>query len=142
MNKLPQLTGVDLLHSAKHNKSTAFTEEERDRLKLRGLLPAAVGTMEGQLRRVLANLRRKESDIEKYIFLSELQERNERLFYQLIIENIQEIMPLIYTPTVGQACKEFANIFRREKGFHYLCQHQTLRVVSVPVKFPHTHNTN
>ena len=114
----PSLTGVDLLHSAAQNKSTAFTEEERDQLKLRGLLPAAVGTMDTQIERVLSNLRRKESDIEKYIFLSALQDRNERLFYRLIVENFQEIMPLIYTPTVGQACKEFANIFRREKGFY------------------------
>ena len=118
MNKNPELTGVALLHNAAYNKSTAFTQEERDRLKLRGLLPAAIGTMATQLDRVLENMRRKESDIEKYIFLSALQERNERLFYQLIIENIREIMPLIYTPTVGQACKEFANIFRREKGFY------------------------
>ena len=118
MNKNTTLTGAALLHNASHNKSTAFTDEERGHLKLRGLLPATVGTMATQLDRVLTNMRRKQSDIEKYIFLSALQERNERLFYQLIIENIQEIMPLIYTPTVGQACKEFANIFRQEKGFY------------------------
>ena len=118
MNKNTTLTGAALLHNASHNKSTAFTDKERGHLKLRGLLPATVGTMATQLDRVLTNMRRKQSDIEKYIFLSALQERNERLFYQLIIENIQEIMPLIYTPTVGQACKEFANIFRQEKGFY------------------------
>ena len=112
------LQGVDLLHNAALNKSTAFTDEERDRLKLRGLLPPNVGTMEGQVKRVLANLRRKVSDIEKYIFLSALQDRNERLFYRVITENIREILPLIYTPTVGQACKEFGNIFRGEKGFY------------------------
>ena len=112
------LTGVDLLLSPAHNKSTAFTQEERDRLKLRGLLPAAIGSMEIQIERSLASLRRKHSDLEKYIYLSALQDRNERLFYRLILENIEEIMPLIYTPTVGQACKEFANIFRREKGFY------------------------
>jgi len=116
-NQLP-LTGSELLRTASANKSTAFTEEERDKLKLRGLLPAAVGTIETQIERVLANIRRKDSDIEKYIFLSALQDRNERLFYRLIMENIREIMPLIYTPTVGQACKEFANIFRTEKGFY------------------------
>ena len=136
MNKNPGLTGVALLHDAAHNKSTAFTDEERDRLKLRGLLPAAVGSMATQLNRVRANMRRKDSDIEKYIFLSALQERNERLFYQLIIENIQEIMPLIYTPTVGQACKEFANIFRREKGF-YITANDRGRIRKILDNWPH-----
>ncbi len=118
MNNNHDITGIELLHSSAHNKSTAFTEEERDRYKLRGLLPPAIGTMDTQIERVLANMRRKESDIEKYIFLSALQDRNERLFYRLIMENFQEIMPLVYTPTVGQACREFANIFRAEKGFY------------------------
>ncbi len=118
MKNQSPLTGSELLRTASANKSTAFTEEERDQLKLRGLLPAAVGSIDTQIERVLANIRRKDSDIEKYIFLSALQDRNERLFYRLIMENIREIMPLIYTPTVGQACKEFANIFRTEKGFY------------------------
>lgn len=113
-----QLTGVDLLRDPRRNKSTAFTKEEREKYGLRGLLPGKIGTMETQVSRVLANLRRKESDIEKYIFLSALQERNERLYYRLIIENIREIMPYIYTPTVGQACREFANIYRGDKGFY------------------------
>ena len=111
-------TGIDLLHNPAKTKSTAFSMEERDRYKLRGLLPANAGSMESQLNRVLANMRRKQKDIEKYIFLSALQDRNERLFYRLVIDNIREIMPLIYTPTVGQACKEFATIFRSEKGFY------------------------
>jgi len=112
------LTGVKLLHSAACNKSTAFTEEERDRYGLRGLLPPAVGSMNTQIKRVLANMRRKESDIEKYIFLSMLQDRNERLFFRLIMDNFQELLPIVYTPTVGQACREFASIFRTEKGFY------------------------
>jgi len=111
-------TGVDLLRDAARTKSTAFTMEERERYRLRGLLPARAGSMRSQLKRVLTNMRRKHSDIEKYIFLSALQDRNERLFYRLVIDNIEEIMPLIYTPTVGQACREFANIFRTEKGFY------------------------
>ncbi|MXZ80205.1 MAG: NAD-dependent malic enzyme [Gammaproteobacteria bacterium] len=112
------LSGVELLHSAAYNKSTAFTEQERDRFGLRGLLPPAVGSMNTQITRVLANMRRKESDIEKYIFLSMLQDRNERLFFRLIMDNFQELLPIVYTPTVGQACREFANIFRTEKGFY------------------------
>ncbi len=112
------LTGIKLLHNAAHNKSTAFTELERDQYGLRGLLPPAVGSMNTQIQRVLANMRRKESEIEKYIFLSMLQDRNERLFFRLIMDNFQELLPIVYTPTVGQACREFANIFRTEKGFY------------------------
>lgn len=112
------LTGFDVLQDASLNKSTAFTQEERDRLKLRGLLPPAICPQPLQLERVMANLRRKESDIERYIFLSALQGRNERLYYRALIDNIDELMPVVYTPTVGQACKEFANIFRQTRGFY------------------------
>jgi malate dehydrogenase (oxaloacetate-decarboxylating)(NADP+) len=100
------------------NKSTAFTREERDRYGLRGLLPPAVITQELQLARSLENLRRKESNIERFIFLQALAGRNERLFYRLVLEHIDEILPLIYTPTVGQACKEFAHIFRQPRGLY------------------------
>ncbi len=110
--------GYDVLHNPKLNKSTAFSEEERERLGLRGLLPACLCNQETQQQRVMENLRRKAFDIERYIFLNALQERNERLFYRTVIDNIEEIMPLIYTPTVGQACKEFAHIFRTAKGFY------------------------
>ncbi len=117
--KLPiDKNGYDVLHNARLNKSTAFTREERERLGLRGLLPHSVGTLETQLNRVLANLRRKTSDIERYIFLIALLERNETLFFRTIMDNIEEMLPLIYTPTVGQACSEFAQIFRKPKGFY------------------------
>ena len=111
-------TGFDVLRDPALNKSTAFTAEERDRLKLRGLLPAAIGHQPLQLERVLENIRRKNNDIEKYIFLTALQSRNERLFHRALIDNIDELMPVVYTPTVGQACKEFAHIFRQTKGFY------------------------
>lgn len=114
----PTSRGRDLLKDAAHTKSTAFTREERDALGLRGLMPHAVSTMDMQLSRVLENMRRKDSDIEKYVFLIALQDRNERLFYRLVSDYIDEIMPLIYTPTVGQACREFAHIFRRARGFY------------------------
>jgi malate dehydrogenase (oxaloacetate-decarboxylating)(NADP+) len=94
-------TGFDVLRDPALNKSTAFTDEERDRLKLRGLLPAAICPQPLQLERVLANIRRKNSEIEKYIFLSALQSRNERLFHRALIDNIDELMPVVYTPTVG-----------------------------------------
>lgn len=112
------LTGLELLKNPKFNKSTAFTEEERDRYKLRGLLPAGVITQAVQVERTLENLRRKTSDIERYIFLMALQNRNERLFYRVLIDHIDEVLPIIYTPTVGQACQEFAQIFRQSRGFY------------------------
>ena len=110
--------GHDLLHNSATNKSTAFSFEEREELGLRGLLPFSVSNQDTHQKRALGNLRRKVYDIEKYIFLSGLQDRNEKLFYRMVIDNIEEIMPLIYTPTVGQACKEFAHIFRRAQGFY------------------------
>ncbi|MEP6342439.1 MAG: NAD-dependent malic enzyme [Maricaulaceae bacterium] len=110
--------GHDVLHNSATNKSTAFTREERQKLGLRGLLPYCVSSLDTHQERALENLRRKAYDIERYIFLSGLQDRNEKLFYRMVIDNIEEIMPLIYTPTVGQACKEFAHIFRRSQGFY------------------------
>ena len=110
--------GVDLLHDPALNKGTAFSEAERDGLGLRGLLPARVFTQEGQVARVLENIRRKTSDIEKYIFLVSLQDRNETLFYRVVVENVEEMVPLIYTPTVGQGCQEFGHIFRRPRGLY------------------------
>jgi malate dehydrogenase (oxaloacetate-decarboxylating)(NADP+) len=112
------LTGYDRLKSARFNKGTAFTEAERDEYKLRGLLPAKVSTLKEQELRALENLRRKVSDIERYVFLLALQGRNENLFYRLLIDNIEAIMPLLYTPTVGQACQEYAFIFRQPRGFY------------------------
>jgi len=110
--------GKALLQDPARNKSTAFTRRERERLALRGLLPWHVSDMEGQQRRVLGNLRRKSNDIEKYIFLNALQDRNQRLFYRTVIDHIEELLPLIYTPTVGEACREFASIFRQSQGFY------------------------
>ena len=112
------LKGYRALYHPAFNKSTAFTREEREEYGLQGLLPYGIGNQESQMDRVLKNLRRKGNDIEKFIFLASLHERNERLFYRTLVEHIEEIMPLIYTPTVGQACKEFAHIFRRPKGFY------------------------
>lgn len=110
--------GVDLLHDPRLNKGTAFTETERDALGLRGLLPARVSTQDQQVIRVLENIRRKTSDIEKYIYLVALQERQENLFYRVVMDNLDEMMPIIYTPTVGQGCIEFGHIFRRPRGLY------------------------
>ena len=110
--------GVDILHDPILNKGTAFTESERDALGLRGLLPARVGTQDRQVERVLENLNRKTSDIEKYIFLVALQDRQENLFYRVVMDNLDLLMPIIYTPTVGQGCIEFGHIFRRPRGLY------------------------
>ena len=110
--------GYALLNDSAKNKSTAFSHEERQLYGLRGLLPYSASTMENQSSRALASLRRKTEDIEKYIFLLSLLDRGEQIFYRMVIDHIDEIMPLIYTPTVGQACKEFASIFRKPRGFY------------------------
>ena len=108
--------GFDVLQNPRLNKSTAFTAEEIENYKLRGLIPPAICSQEAQIQRVMENLHRKNSDIERYIFLQALLARNERLFYRTVVDHIEEIMPLIYTPTVGQACKEYAHIFRQPRG--------------------------
>ncbi len=108
--------GVRLLHDPIRNKGTAFTEEERDRLGLRGLLPPRVFTQDEQVMRVLDNLNRKSSDLERYIYLVALQDRNETLFYRVVNEHLKDMMPLIYTPTVGRACQLYGHIFRRPRG--------------------------
>jgi len=110
--------GVDLLQAPILNKGTAFTEAERDALGLRGLLPPRVSTQAKQAMRALENLRRKTSDIEKYIYMVSLQDRNENLFYRVVMDNLDEMMPIIYTPTVGQGCQEYGHIFRRPRGLY------------------------
>jgi malate dehydrogenase (oxaloacetate-decarboxylating)(NADP+) len=109
-------TGVALLRDPALNKGAAFTEEEREILGLRGLLPPVVQPMEVQILRVLENFRKKPTDIEKYIFMIGLQDRNKTLFYRVVMDYIEEMMPVIYTPTVGQACLEYGHIFRRPRG--------------------------
>ena len=112
------LRGKALLIDPVQTKSTGFTREERQLYGLRGLLPYDVASIHKQIDRVLGSLRAKNSAIEKYIFLNALLERNQRLFYRTMIDHIEEIMPLVYTPTVGEACKEFAHIFRKPQGFY------------------------
>jgi malate dehydrogenase (oxaloacetate-decarboxylating)(NADP+) len=108
--------GLAVLRDPLLNKGTAFTEEERDALGLRGLLPAHVLTLEEQAARVLENLRRLPDDLEKYIALNALHDRNEALFFRVVCDNIDEIQPLIYTPTVGLACQRYGHIFQRPRG--------------------------
>jgi malate dehydrogenase (oxaloacetate-decarboxylating)(NADP+) len=109
-------SGIALLRDPLLNKGTAFTEQERDALGLRGLLPAHILSLEQQAERVLTNLRRLPNDLEKYVALNALHDRNETLFFRVVCDNIDEIQPLIYTPTVGLACQEFGHIFQRPRG--------------------------
>jgi len=117
-NRALPAKGVDWLHNPIFNKGTAFTEAERDALGLRGLLPPHVQTMDEQVNRVMANFHNKSSDIERYIQLVGLQDRNETLFYRVVMDHLEEMMPIIYTPTVGKACQEFGHIFRRSRGMY------------------------
>jgi malate dehydrogenase (oxaloacetate-decarboxylating)(NADP+) len=108
--------GVAILQDPALNKGTAFTEAERDALNLRGLLPPHVSTQEQQLARVLENFRRKPTDLEKYINLRALHDRNETLFFRLLTDHPDEMMPIVYTPTVGLACQRYTHIFQRPHG--------------------------
>ncbi len=109
--------GFEILRDKELYKSISFSRKERDELGLTGLLPYAVVSQQQLVERVMESLRRQPEDIDKYMSLSSLQERNERLFYRVVMDYIEEILPLIYTPTVGQACKKFSHISREPKGF-------------------------
>ena len=108
--------GLALLRDPLLNKGTAFTEQERDALGLRGFLPAGVLSMQAQVERVLTNLRSLPGDLEKYVALNSLHDRNEALFFRVVCDHIDEIQPLIYTPTVGLACQRYGLIFQRPRG--------------------------
>ena len=104
------LTGPEILGQPLLNKDAAFTETERDRLGLRGLLPWRVATMGEQVALELEHLRRKTDDVEKYIGLAALEDRNETLFYRMLVDHLEELAPIVYTPTVGEACRRFSHV--------------------------------
>ena len=110
--------GRSLLINPFTNKGTAFTARERDELDLHGLLPPAISTIEQQLERTHENFQTKPTGLEKFIYLTSLNDRNETLFYRLLYEHIDEMIPIVYTPTVGEACQAFSHIYRRARGLY------------------------
>lgn len=133
---LNEKRGVDLLHSPVLNKGTAFTEAERDALGLRGLLPPRVFTQEQQVMSVMGHLRTKATALGKYVYMMALLDRNQDLFYRVVMDNLDEMMPIIYTPTVGQGCIDFAHIFRRPRGL-YVSRKNRGRVKEILSNWPH-----
>jgi malate dehydrogenase (oxaloacetate-decarboxylating)(NADP+) len=132
--KLPR--GIALLRDPLLNKGTGFSEKERDALGLRGLLPAHVLSMEAQATRVMNNLRSLPNDLEKYVALNALHDRNEALFFRVVCDNIDEIQPLIYTPTVGLACQRFGYIFQRPRGL-FISANDRGRIAKLLANWPY-----
>jgi len=127
---------VKLLHDPVRNKGTAFTDAERGELGLRGLLPPAVISQQLQVTRVMNGVRDRATDLDRYIAITNLQDRNETLFYRVLIDHLAELMPIVYTPTVGQACQEYAHIFRRPRGM-YLSANDRGRIAELLEHWPH-----
>lgn len=128
-------SGIALLRDPLLNKGTAFTQAERRALGLQGLLPPCVVNQDQQMRRILEHLRGLPSDLEKYVDLNALHDRNEALFFRVVAENPDEIMPLIYTPTVGLACQRFGHIFQRPRGL-FISADDRGRIASVLRNWP------
>ena len=122
--------GEPLLRDPFTNKGTAFTAAEREALGLDGLVPPAISTMDQQLARVYENYRVKQTPLERYIHLASLQDRNETLFFRLVHDHIAEMMPIVYTPVVGQACQQFSHIYRRPRGL-YISYEQRDRIDAI-----------
>jgi len=127
--------GEDVLRDPFTNKGTAFTAGEREALGLDGLVPPAISTMAQQLARVYENYRAKQTQIGRYIHLASLQDRNETLFFRLVHDHIDEMMPIVYTPVVGEACQRFSHIYRRPRGL-YISYQQRDRIDAVLANHP------
>jgi malate dehydrogenase (oxaloacetate-decarboxylating)(NADP+) len=122
--------GQSLLLDPFTNKGTAFDAREREQLGLEGLVPPAICTIDQQLERVYENYRVKSTNLERYIHLASLQDRNETLFFRLLHEHLVEMMPIVYTPVVGEACQRFSHIYRRARGL-YISYEQRDRIEQI-----------
>ncbi|KAL0394116.1 UNVERIFIED_CONTAM: NADP-dependent malic enzyme [Sesamum latifolium] len=111
-------SGYSLLRDPRHNKGLAFTDKERDAHYLTGLLPPVVLSQELQEKRLMHNMRQYEVPLHRYIAMIDLQERNEKLFYKLLMDNVEELLPVVYTPTVGEACQKYGSIFKHPQGLY------------------------
>jgi malate dehydrogenase (oxaloacetate-decarboxylating)(NADP+) len=131
----PARRGIDLLRDPLLNKGTAFTEEERDAFGLHGLLPPRVMTMDQQVAILVESYRRKEDLLDKFTLMRDLQDRNETLFYRVLLDHIEEIMPIIYTPVVGRACQEYSSIYRRPRGM-FVSRRQRGKVREILERWP------
>lgn len=128
------LTGYNLINAPRLNKGTAFTDHERDIFSLHGLLPPHVGTLEEQVGRRQLALNNQSTPFNKYSFLRDLQDLNETLFYALLLSDLEKMLPLVYTPTVGEACQRFSEVFRKPRGLYlsYPNQHRIEQILSHP----------
>ena len=133
--KIPTIDGFDILRNPKLNKGTAFSLAERQILGIHGLLPPAVNSQKVQIERVMTQIRRLQTDLQKYIALNQVLSRNERLYYQLLMKNTEELLPIVYTPTVGKACQEFGLIFRDPKGL-FISIHDLGHVYDIVTNWP------
>ncbi|TMW58737.1 hypothetical protein Poli38472_010296 [Pythium oligandrum] len=130
------MSGYQALRTPSVNKGLAFTSEEREQLGLRGLVPAAVTSVEFETKRAMAQLRKKTSPIEKYIFMQSMQDTNEAVYYRMLIEHTAELMPIVYTPTVGQGCTEFSHIYRQTPRGLYVSLNDIGRVSEILDAWP------
>ena len=133
------LSGQHLLSDSLLNKGTAFTEQERDEFELHGLLPPRVASLDDQVWRRLQVLRGFATDLERYAFMRELQDTNETVFYALLTQNIEELLPIVYTPTVGAGCQHFSRLFRKPRGLFLSLPHKKrIRQILANPQFDHT----
>ncbi|EFJ08832.1 hypothetical protein SELMODRAFT_185015 [Selaginella moellendorffii] len=133
-------SGVELLRDPRYNKGLGFTLAERDHHYLRGLLPPVHFSQELQEERILEDLRSYPDQLQKYVALMELQERNERLFYKVLIDHVEEMLPFVYTPTVGEACQKYGLIYRRPRGL-YISLNEKGKILDVLRNWPE-HNVH
>ncbi|CAN1285992.1 NADP-dependent malic enzyme 4, chloroplastic [Linum perenne] len=128
-------SGYSLLRDPRHNKGLAFTDKERDAHYLLGLLPPSVPSQDLQVKKLMHIIRQYQVPLQKYMYMMDLQERNERLFYKLLIEHVEEMLPIVYTPTVGEACQKYGSIFSRPQGL-YISLKEKGRILEVLRNWP------